>query len=107
MIDAEGLRARFNDSGAKSLDGVDRVLLEGRPSLVETCFAEAKVLKGFLGDFVAACHDEWLDRGSVDPTILGEFLEHRVDTLETLAQKDYWLGLASVDAGGQNVLTIG
>ena len=106
MIDAEGLRARFNDSGAKPIDGVDRVLLEGSPSLVETCFADAKGLEDCLGDFVDACHDEWLDRGSVDPALLGEFLEHRVETLETLAQKEHWLGLASVDTRGQHVLKI-
>ncbi len=106
LIDSQRLRERFDDSGAEPLDGMERVLLDGGPSLVETCFADAKGIKGSVGDFVDACHDEWLDRASVDPALLGEFLEHRVETLETLATKEHWLGLASVDKGGQHVLKI-
>ena len=106
MIDPHRLRGSFNDSGAKPLDGMERVLLEGGPSLVETCFADAKALGDRLGGFLDACPGEWLDRASVDPAVLEGFLEHRVETLETLAQKDHWLGLASVDTGGQHVLKI-
>ena len=56
---------------------------------------------------IGACHDEWLDRASVDPTELEGFLQHRVDNLETLARKEHWLGVASVDTGGQHVFKIG
>lgn len=86
---------------------MEGVLLDGGPSLVETCFADAKALKDGVGDFLDACHEEWLDRAAVDPAALEGFLEHRVDTLESLAQKDYWLGVASVNPGGQHVLEIG
>ena len=89
------------------LEGTERVLHDGGPSLVETCFADAKGLKNHMGNFVGACHDEWLDRAGVDPAVLEEFLEYRVDNLETLAQKGHWLGLASFDPGGQRVFDIG
>lgn len=56
----------------------------------------------FAGGFVGACHDEWLNRAGADPEVLEQFLEHRVDTLETLARKDHWLDLASIP-GGQYV----
>ena len=107
MIDSHRLRARFSEAAAKPLDGMESVLLDGGPSLVETCFATAKGFKNRMDDFVGACHDEWLDRASVDPTELEGFLEHRVDTLETLARKEHWLGVASVDTGGQHVFKIG
>lgn len=107
MIDARRLRGRHDEAGAKPLDGVEGVLLDGGPSLVETCFADAKALKDGVGDFLDSCHEEWLDRAAVDPAALEGFLEHRVDTLESLAQKDYWLGVASVNPGGQHVLEIG
>lgn len=106
MIDSQRLRARRDEAGAKPLDGMESVLVDGGPSLVETCFAEVKALRDRIGDLLDACHDEWLDRADVDPATLGAFLEHRVDTLESLAQKDYWLGVASVNPGGQHVLTI-
>ena len=107
MIDPKRLRARRDEAGAKPLDGMESVLLDLGPSLVETCFAEARALKDHIGDLLDACHYEWLDRAAVDPATLGGFLDHRVDTLESLAQKDHWLGVASVDTGGQHVLTIG
>ena len=81
--------------------------LDGGPSLVESCFAEAKALGDGVGDLLHDCHDEWLDRADVDPATLEGFLEHRVNTLESLAQKDHWLGVASQNPGGQYVLTIG
>lgn len=107
LLDRERLRARFDDAGAKPLDGMERVLLEEGPGLVETCFGDSRGFKDRMDNFVAACHDEWLDRAGVDPEVLEGFLEHRVDALETLARKDHWLGLASVDAGGQHVFDIG
>ena len=107
MIDSESLRAGFDDPRGKMLHGTESVLLDGGPILVETCFADAKGLKDLVGDFVDACPDEWVDRAGVDPTVLERFLEHRVDTLDTLARKDHWLGVASVNTGGQHVLTIG
>lgn len=107
LIDSQRLRARRDEAGAKPLDGMEGVLLDGGPSLVDTCFAEAKALGDGVGDLLDDCHDEWLDRADVDPATLEGFLEHRVNTLESLAQKDYWLGVASLNPGGQHVLTIG
>ena len=107
MIDSQRLRARRDEAGAKPLDGMESVLLDGGPSLVETCFAEAKALKAGIGDGLRACHDEWLNRAGVDPAALEGFLEHRVNTLESLARKEHWLGVASLNPGGQHVLTIG
>ena len=107
MIDSQRLRARRDEAAARPLDGTESVLLDGGPSLVETCFAEAKALKDRVGGLLDGCHDEWLDRAAVDPATLEGFLEHRVDTLESLARKDHWLGVASVNPGGQHVLEIG
>ncbi len=106
LIDPRRLRAHFNSARAQPLDGMESVLLDSGPSVVETCFTDAKRLKDSLGDCLAACHEEWFERASVDPAELEGFLEHRLDTLETLARKEHWLGVASVDTGGQHVLTI-
>ena len=106
MIDSQRLRAHFNSARAEPLDGMESVLLDSGPSLVETCFADAKKLKDSVGDCLEACHEEWFERASVDPAELEGFLEHRLDTLDILARKKHWLGVASVDTGGQHVLTI-
>ena len=106
MIDSQRLRAHFNSARAEPLDGMESVLLDSGPSLVETCFADAKRLKDSVGDCLEACHEEWFERASVDPAELEGFLEHRLDTLDILARKKHWLGVASVDTGGQHVFTI-
>lgn len=106
MIRPERFRDRFGEPKGRMLDGMERVLLEKGRSLVEVCFADAKGLRDRAGDFVGACHDEWIDGAGADPGALEEFLVHRIDTLETLARKDHWLELASIDSGGQHALEI-
>ena len=106
MIQPGRFRNCFGEPKGQMLDGMERVLMERGPSLVEACFAEAKGLRDRVGDFVGACPDEWIDRAGADPTSLEEFLGHRIDTLETLARKDHWLEVASIDPGGQHALDI-
>ena len=104
VIQPEQLRGRFRERKGQMLDGTESVLLDRGPTLVEACFAEAKRLRDRAGHFVGACHGEWLDRAGADPTLLEDFLEYRMDTLETLARKAHWLDLASINSGGQRVL---
>ena len=106
VIQPQKLRDRFGDRRGQVLDGMERVLFEQGPALVEACFTEAKLLRDDVRDFVGACHDEWLDRAGANPAVLEEFLDYRVDTLETLARKDHWLELSSITSGGQRVLEI-
>ena len=106
MIQPERFRDRFGEQKGQMLDGMEAVLVTQGPSLVEACFADTKALRDRAGDFVGACHDEWIDRAGADPAALEEFLVHRMDTLETLARKDHWLELASIDPGGQYALEI-
>ena len=42
----------------------------------------------------------------VDPAAVKGFLEHRMDALDTLARREHWVGIASINAGGQYVLGI-
>ena len=106
MIQPERFRDRFDEPKGQMLDGMERVLVEQGRSLVEACFVDAMGLRDRAGDFVGACHDEWIDRAGADPAALEEFLVHRMDTLETLARKDHWLDLASIDSGGQHAFDI-
>ena len=106
IVQPERLRDRFGEPKGQMLDGMESVLLKQGPSMVEACFAEAKGLRDRAGDFAGACPDEWIETAGADPTTLEEFLLHRMDTLETLARKDHWLELASIDSGGQHALDI-
>ena len=106
MIQPQRFRARFDEPKGQMLDGTESVLLDRGPTLVEACFARAKGLRDRAGRFVGACHDEWLNRAGADPSVLEQFIEHRVDTLEILARKDHWLDLASINSGGKRVLDI-
>lgn len=41
-----------------------------------------------------------MNRTGVEPDLLADFLAHRMSTLETLARKEHWMGIASLDAEG-------
>ena len=106
LLDPRTLCDRCDQMGAEIPEGMEGVVLDGGTMLVERCFARAKALHADVRRYVTACHDEWFDGAGVDPSLLKRFLEHRVGELETLARKEYWLGVASIDTGGQHVLDL-
>jgi hypothetical protein len=105
MLDETSLRTRFDDSGAEILPGMESVLLDGGKALVEEGFARILACKDNVGDFLDAAVPEWYEGAPVERALLGEFLEYRFENLNTLARKDYWLGLS--DFGGDGVQIIG
>ena len=86
---------RRSESAAEMLDGTEGVLVDKGPSFVIERFDHMDALRGQMYKFVAACADEWYDFAEVDPRMLERFLEHRTDTLHTLAHREHWLGTAS------------
>ena len=100
------LRSRINEPSRVLLDGTERVLVEHGTDLVHECFAETFALRGRASEFVGSSHVEWINRAGANPDVLCEFLEHRINTLTELAQKDHWLGVASIDMEGQYVLDL-
>ena len=106
MIDSQALRKRFTRSKAELLDGTESIVARGGPDFVAARFAETRSFGGRMREFVAACVDEWYDRADVDPDLLEEFLEHRVQNLDTLAHKSHWLDVASMGAEVEYVLDL-
>ena len=106
MLSEELLRGRFDASGAEMLLGTERALLAGGVDMVEGAFTRIGCCRGQAASFVDSAAEEWYERAEVDPAFLVEFLEHRIDKLTLLGNKEYWMGLAQV-AGGQNVLNLG
>lgn len=106
MIRPAELRSRFNETGAELLDGTESVLIDYGPKMVRDCFAGMETLRDRANEFILACHDEWINRADTDADALGGFLDHRIENLAELARQEHWMGIASIDPGGQYVLDL-
>ena len=74
--------------------------------MVEDAFTRIGSCRAQAASFVSNAAEEWYDRAPVDPELLEEFLEHRIETLEELGLKEHWMGLPQA-AGGENVFDLG
>lgn len=100
------LRGRFDRLGAQWLDGTELAVFQGGTPVVESSFDRIGALRDRVSDFVSEASGEWLDEARVDPELLVEFLEHRIDNLEALVDRKHWMNLPLAGGGG-HVITLG
>jgi hypothetical protein len=96
------LMAKRDQSEAVAFAGMEQLIIREGASLVDRCTARVKAARKEILDSVAAPPDEWYERAGIMPEELCEFLEYRLDNLDSLARVEHWQGLPAA-AGDENV----
>lgn len=97
------LQSERTKSIARPFVGMERLAIDGGPTLVDTLAHRVLGARRDILDAVSAPPDEWYGRAGLEPDHLYGFLEYRLDHLGELARLDYWRGMSSA-AGGDYVL---
>jgi hypothetical protein len=93
-----------NQSYAQAFAGMENLVLDGGPALVEGARAKLMAAKSCILESVSFPPDAWYDRAGTDPGKIHDFLEYRIDNLDTLARLDHWRGMSRFGRGGDYVL---
>lgn len=91
-------------SHAQPFDGMEALLLERGPTMVNAARDKVLAARACILEAVTAPPDEWYDRAGTEPERVYEFLAHRLDNFDALARIDHWRMLAGLGGGGSYVL---
>jgi hypothetical protein len=102
MCAADRLMAMRDESRAVPFAGMEPLIINEGASMIDRCKERIKSARQEILDSVGVPPDEWYERAGIMPEQLRQFLEYRLDNLDSLARIEHWRGIPAA-AGDENV----
>jgi hypothetical protein len=92
----ECLARTINERYAHHYSAMESVLLTKPPTFIDDEIRLVQSRRSHIAACVNLPHEEWYELAQIDPGTVSQYLSHRIDSLATLAQRDYWVGICKI-----------